>query len=30
MPSDEYDLNPNLTEAMEATGCDPNERPNDF
>ena len=30
MPSDEYDLNPNFTEADEATGCDPNERPTDF
>ena len=30
MPDDEYDLNPNFTDAAEATGCDPNERPVNF
>ena len=30
MPAIEYELNPNLVEADEATGCDPSQRPVDF
>ena len=30
MPSSEYDLNPNFTDADEGSGCDPNQIPNDF
>ena len=30
MPAIEYEVNPNLVEADEATGCDPSQRPVDF